>query len=115
MHEASIALSILETVVNLCRREGYQAVESVRIRVGKGSNILPDALSFAFDAAKLETIAGKAELIIEEVPIIASCKDCRRQVEMEGLFVLDCPECGSGSLRIVSGYEMEIVDMEVPD
>ena len=31
MHEASIALSVLETVSDLCQQEGYNSIESVRL------------------------------------------------------------------------------------
>jgi hydrogenase nickel incorporation protein HypA/HybF len=116
MHEASIAVSILDIVVGLCQREGYPAIESVRIRVGKGSNILPEALCFAFSAARKETIAADARLVIEEVGITAICLDCGKETELEDSYsLLACAACSSYSLRILSGYEMEIVDMEVAE
>jgi hydrogenase nickel incorporation protein HypA/HybF len=113
MHETSIAVSILETVVDLCRRDGYAAIESVRIRVGQGANILPEALSFAFDMAKQGTLAAEAVLLIEVVPLAARCDDCGCQMTMENRFSLDCPSCGGSSLRLIGGYDMEIIDMDV--
>ncbi|MDA8164546.1 MAG: hydrogenase maturation nickel metallochaperone HypA [Desulfobacteraceae bacterium] len=113
MHEASIAMSILETVIDQCRREGYHAIDSVRVRIGRGANILPDALAFAFDAAKLETPAVQAALIIEEVPLVARCRDCGLESESVDRLSLECPFCKQPSLQIVAGFEMEILDMEV--
>lgn len=113
MHEVSIALSLLDVVVNRCREEGYQAIDSVRIRVGKASGILPEAFTFALEAAKKDTIARDAEFVIELVPLGGFCNGCGRDFEMEGTYVLECPLCASPSFKIRKGYELEIVDMEV--
>jgi hydrogenase nickel incorporation protein HypA/HybF len=113
MHEASIALSILETVIGQCQREGYTVIENVRIRIGKATNILPDALTFAFNAAKQGTPAAEADLVIEEVPVAGRCSNCGKQTEMTDRFSLKCPACGQVSLHIQTGYEMNILDMEV--
>ena len=113
MHEVSIALSLLDIVVNKCREEGYQAIDSVRIRVGKASGILPEAFTFALEVAKKDTIARDAEFVIEVVPLGGFCNGCGSDFETEGTYVLECPFCASPSFKIHKGYELEIVDMEV--
>ena len=113
MHEVSIALSLLDIVVNRCREEGYQAIDSVRIRVGKASGILPEAFTFALEVAKKDTIARDAEFVIEWVPLGGFCNGCGSDFEMEGTYVFECPFCASPSFKINKGYELEIVDMEV--
>ena len=113
MHEVSIALSLLDIVVKKCREEGYHAIDSVRVRVGKASGILPEAFSFALEVAKKETIARGAEFVIETVPLGGLCNGCGSHFEVEATYVLECPVCGSPSLKIQKGYELEIVDMEV--
>jgi hydrogenase nickel incorporation protein HypA/HybF len=113
MHEASIAISLLETVSNLCRQEGYSTIESVRLKVGKAAGILPDALIFAFDVAKMGTIASQAELVIEYVPLGGICNECGSLFETDERFVFSCPVCNSTAIKITSGHEMQIIDMEV--
>jgi len=113
MHEASIAISLLDTVSALCRQEGYDSIESVRLRVGKAAGILPDALLFAFDVAKAGTIASQAELIIEFVLLGGCCNDCGSQFESDERFIYSCPECKSNAIKITRGNEMQIIDMEV--
>ena len=114
MHEASIVLSILDAVTEQCRKEGYGSIQSVRVRIGKAAGILPDALVFAFDIAKNSTIAENAELVIELVRVGGDCQDCGRDFEIDGSrFVYECPNCGSASIKVNKGYEMQIVDMEV--
>jgi len=113
MHEASIAISLLETISDLCRQEGYNSIETVRLKVGRAAGILPDALLFAFDMAKTGTIADQAELIIEHVALGGSCHDCGSQFESDERYIFCCPVCESKAIKIIRGDELQIVDMEV--
>ena len=112
MHEASIIMSILDTVCSQCVREGYEKITSIRLRIGKASNILPDALTFAFEIAQIDTIAHEADLLIESIPMGGYCKTCSHLFEFDK-FIYKCPACQSTSIKIDKGFEMEIVDMEV--
>ncbi|HTP05269.1 MAG TPA: hydrogenase maturation nickel metallochaperone HypA [Nitrospirota bacterium] len=114
MHEASIALSILDIVQSKCHEEGCNSVDSIRVRIGKAAGILPDSLIFAFDSAKDNTVAKNATLAIETVPVGGTCHDCKKEFTVEDVqYVFSCPLCGSKSFDITSGREMEIVDMEI--
>jgi hydrogenase nickel insertion protein HypA len=114
MHEASIALSIIDIVQAKCMEEGCNSVDSIRLRIGRAAGILPDALVFAFDASKDTTIAKNAKLVIESVPVGGTCNSCRKEFEApdNAQYVLSCPHCGSLSYEITRGREMEILDME---
>jgi hydrogenase nickel incorporation protein HypA/HybF len=113
MHEASIAISLLEMVSELCQQEGYNCIESVRLKVGKAAGIHPDALLFAFDVAKADSIAKQAELIIEYIPLGGFCSDCGSQFESEERYIYACPACKSSAIKITRGDELQIIDMEV--
>jgi hydrogenase nickel incorporation protein HypA/HybF len=115
MHEASIALSILDIVETKCREEGCRSVDSIRVRIGKAAGVLPDSLIFAFNAAKDNTVARNSQLIVEAVPVGGTCNDCKKEFTAadDAQFVFSCPLCGSKSFEITTGREMEIVDMEI--
>lgn len=113
MHETSIVLSILDTITRRCTEEGYSAIESVRLRIGMASGILPEAIVFAFEAAKLDTIADGAQLFIDRVMLGGTCHTCNGAFEVDEKYVFNCPLCGSQEIRIEKGYEMEIVDIDV--
>jgi len=113
MHEVSIALSLLELVERECREAGYHSIDSVRIKVGKASGILPEAFSFALNVAKKDTLARDAQFVIEVVPLGGFCNGCGRHFEIEEFFIFACPGCASPSFQISQGRELEIVDMEV--
>jgi hydrogenase nickel incorporation protein HypA/HybF len=113
MHEASIAISLIETVSDLCQQKGYNSIESVRLKVGKAAGIHPDALLFAFDVAKADTIAKQAELIIEYVLLGGFCCDCGLEFDSEERYIYACPACKSNAIKITRGDELQIIDMEV--
>jgi hydrogenase nickel insertion protein HypA len=114
MHEASIALSILDIVQSKCREEGCSSVDSIRVRIGKAAGIMTDSLIFAFDSAKDNTVAKNATLSVETVPVGGTCHECKKEFTVEDVqYVFSCPLCGSKSFEITRGREMEIVDMEI--
>ncbi len=114
MHETALALSILDIIVSKCSEVRGSRIDSVRVRIGKAAGVLPDALLFAFDAVKATTVAEKAMLVIEPVPVGGVCNTCKKQFSAnDAQYVFDCPLCGSKSFEITSGREMEIVDMEI--
>lgn len=113
MHEVSIALGLLEFATEYCKREGYKGIEEITVRIGKASGVMPEALHFAFEAVKIGTIAEKASLTIDEVPVSGFCHSCRSNFTVEEAYVLSCPMCGKSSFRLETGRELTICEMEV--
>lgn len=113
MHEASIALSLLSLVEQYCAKDNYNAVNSLKVRVGKLSSVMPDALLFAFDAIKSGTTAANAHLIIEEVNGGGMCNGCKGDFAFNTPYILECPLCGSSNFVITNGKELELIEMEV--
>ncbi|MGQ9570505.1 MAG: hydrogenase maturation nickel metallochaperone HypA/HybF [Thermodesulfovibrionales bacterium] len=113
MHELSIAQSLLDIAVKNCKNNGYKRKETKQVNIGRAAGILPDALLFAFDAVKIGTIADKAILNIEEVPVSGYCENCKKNFTVDEAFIISCPECGNFSLRIETGRELHINEMDV--
>lgn len=113
MHEASIALNVIEIAAENCRKAGYSRIDSIRLRIGRASGVMTDALLFAFDALKIDTIAAGATVIIDEIPVSGICGNCGKDFITKEVYVLCCPECGGLSFKVNTGRELEILDMEV--
>lgn len=113
MHELSIAQNLLDIVSVQCLKDGFKEIESINIKIGKASGILPDALSFAFDAIKTDTIAKNASLNIAEIPLTGLCRDCNSTFTVEEEYILCCPSCKGSSFVMTAGRELDIIDMEV--
>jgi hydrogenase nickel incorporation protein HypA/HybF len=114
MHELGIAQNILEIVQQYVPKEQTAAVRSIRIRVGPLSGIVPDSLEFCFQAIVHETEMQKASLTIDQLPAILNCNKCAYRFETKDLEFL-CRSCGSSDLELVSGKELEVVDIEVAE
>ena len=113
MHEMGIALQIVEiATASLPADLGQARVTRVNLKIGKLAAVVPDSLRFCFDVAVKETPLAGADLTIEEIPVVAKCKDCHAQwVIDEPVFI--CKTCQSGSLEILSGRELDIESIEV--
>ena len=112
MHELGIAENIIDIVRQSVAAGRASAVRSVRLRVGPFAGIVPDSLKFCFAAITGDTDMAKAELLIEQTPLAASCRDCGNKSEVEN-FIFRCTACGGENLEIVSGKELEIVEIEI--
>ena len=112
MHELSIALSVLDIVKSAAADAGLSRVDTVRLRIGRATGVLPEALHFAFDCSKAGTPAAGAALEIEEVPIGGHCGTCGRDFISPEPYVLACPLCGGGAFRITTGDELAVLDLE---
>ncbi len=113
MHEVSIAANLIEIVSEQCRKGGYSKVESIHLKVGRASGVMMDALLFAFDAIKADSLAQDAVLIIDEIAVSGRCGECGGAFAVKEEYVLQCPLCGGGSFKVLGGRELDIVDMEV--
>ena len=113
MHEVSIAQGLLEIAIDNCTKRGYKRIDLIKARVGRASGVVADSLLFAFEALKVDTIAEKAILDIEEIPVGGFCENCKKHFTVEEAFVVSCPVCGKNSFRLETGRELNIDEMEV--
>ena len=114
MHEVSIALGLIEELLRIAGENNAKNVIKVKLKIGEMSGIVTDSLMFAFDAIKIEhPLLSNAEILIEEVPLIYGCNVCGRTFQTEGAAFPSCPDCNSYKLKIISGEEQNIENVEV--
>jgi hydrogenase nickel incorporation protein HypA/HybF len=115
MHEMGIALQIVEiATASIPPDLDNSRVARVNLKVGKLAAIVPDSLRFCFSVAVKDTPLDGAELAIEELPVVARCKDCDTEWTIEEA-VFKCKACDSGSLEILSGRELDIESIELAE
>ena len=112
MHELSLCESIIETLTDQTRRQGFHRVRRVWLEIGALANVEQDALRFTFEIVRENTVAATAELHIATLPGRAWCADCAQTVAVDQYFD-PCPLCGGYQWRLTSGNEMRIKEMEV--
>jgi hydrogenase nickel incorporation protein HypA/HybF len=114
MHEISIIESVLELAEVKAREANSTSITVIKIRLGQFTAIAPEALEFAFDVARLGTLAERARLEIEVVPMVLHCVVCDAGTQPTTSISLICTQCGF-PVRIVSGEELQIEFIEVED
>ena len=112
MHEISIAESIVQIAETKAREQKARLVQVIKLRLGKFTTIVPEALQFAFEICREGTLSHAARLDIERIPMIVRCAVCDSSTEPMCGVCLICSECGF-PLEIISGEELEIEYIEV--
>lgn len=113
MHELAIAQSIVAVVEQQASACRAARVKGVRLRVGEASGIVADSLVFSFEMlAGLSPLLAGARLTIDHVPHLAHCQHCAQAFAVKR-FVPQCPTCATWSTDILSGTELQILEMEI--
>jgi hydrogenase nickel incorporation protein HypA/HybF len=113
MHEIGIVENIINTAQQACIQQGYNKIKSIRLKLGKASGVTKDSLIFSFNALKNNVLSEEALLIIDEINVKGTCEDCRQPFTTDDSYMLLCPLCGSASIQITEGKELEIVHLDV--
>jgi hydrogenase nickel incorporation protein HypA/HybF len=113
MHEGSIAESILNTLEERIADGRIPGrVRVIHLRVGRLMAVVPENLHFLFDIMAKGTPLEGARIEIENIPVHAACGVCGADFEISDVYFL-CPVCNSGEIRILTGKELAIEDVEV--
>ncbi len=112
MHEMSLAEGVLQIVEDTARREGGGRVSVVVLEIGQLAAVVPEALSFCFDAVTRGSIAEGARLEMIALPGEGYCMQCERTVPLQSP-VDACPRCGSGQVQLTQGNEMRVKEMQI--
>lgn len=113
MHELSIAMSIIDIAIDESESRSGAAVKVIHLRLGPLSGVIKEALLSAYELAREGSPMSDAELVIEDVPLVALCAACNAERTLDCFQDLCCPECRTPCGTIVSGRELEIVAMEI--
>jgi hydrogenase nickel incorporation protein HypA/HybF len=112
MHEVSIMAEALRMAVESAQTVGARRITGLRLRVGRLSGAVPEALQFAWDVVRQDTMAATAQLEIESVPAATWCATCQTEFECRDFFS-ECPCCHHVSGELRRGRELEIASVEM--
>jgi hydrogenase nickel incorporation protein HypA/HybF len=106
MHELAVTQGVVDAVVE---RTGTTPVTAVRLRVGRLSGVVPDALRFCFELVTAGTPLEGAALEIEEPEGRARCRTCGTEFALAGPILL-C-DCGSADVEVLAGRELAVASV----
>ncbi len=115
MHEMGIVKGILDAAEETARRSSATRINEVHVRIGDLTEIVDEALHFAFEALSPGTLAEGATLVVERVAPRSKCAACDATFS-HGRFDAVCPECGGFVCELLEGRELAIdcIDIDLP-
>ena len=114
MHELSIAMGIVDAALEEAQKREVQ-VSAVHLRLGALSGVVKDALLFSYEVACQDTALQGSKLIVEDVPVVVFCPQCKKRQTLASLQSFACPECGAPTMDILQGKELEVFALEVEE
>jgi len=112
VHEVSLMQSTLDLAEQQARQSGASTIHSLRMRIGLLSGVVADALRFAFEGLRQNTMAASAVLEIEEVRPACWCAGCQSEFQVND-YIYECPRCHQLSTDLRHGREMALVSLEI--
>ncbi len=113
MHELSIAMSVLDFAAKEAERRRGESISAIYLRVGPLAGVVSEALQSAFNLARETSATPQAELVVEDVDLVAYCSTCAAERTLASPACLQCPVCGTPTPEIIRGRELEIVALEI--
>ena len=103
----SIVASIVEIAESEAKKNNAKVISKLELDIGIVSGIELDALNFAFNSIKHETMLKYAEIKINIIKAKSKCENCNFEYDVEDVYSL-CPKCNSYKTNIIQGKEIKI-------
>jgi len=110
MHELGIARSIVDIVREESSRLGLRP-KTVELKIGSLSDVVPQALDFALEAATADNELTGVRFKTSVAPTTMKCRACEATFEVNGPD-FTCVTCGLADVDLVSGQELEVSSIE---
>ena len=116
MHEMSIVAGVLDAVQASAVDAGAERVTKITLRIGDMTEVIDEALEFAFEALTEGTMCESAELDVIRVSPRRACFGCGEEFDHDRFHRI-CPACGSYETQLLQGRELSIesIEVEFPD
>ena len=116
MHEMSIVAGVLDAGQASAVDAGAQRGTKITLRIGDMTEVIDEALEFAFEALTEGTMCESAELDVIKVSPRSVCFECGEEFDHDRFHRI-CPACGSYETQLLQGRELSIesIEVEFPD
>ena len=113
MHELSIAISMIDQIIEESECRGGLDVEIVHLKLGVFCGVDAHALLFCYELACEGTPLQGSKLVIESIPLVVHCPSCGKDRSPPSVYQICCPDCFTPTEKIVSGREIEVAFLEI--
>ena len=113
MHELGVVNYVIRDVKAVAEENHVSKVASITLEIGEVSGVIHSYLTDYFEwAKKKEPIMEDATLLIETIPAVTFCEDCKQEYETVK-YAKVCPYCKSEHTYLVRGNEFMIKEIMV--
>lgn len=113
MHEMGIAEGILSSAITGAEGASATRINTVDITVGVLTEVMEDALQFAWEAIRVGTMAEDAVLNVTMLDARSRCSDCGDEWVHDRYSGAKCPSCGGYLIQLLSGRELRIDTIDI--
>ncbi len=115
MHELGIVFNIADSLEEVARENNLKSIRSVTVEIGEVSTVIPEYLTdcWAWTKKKREIIRD-CEMKVDIIHAITHCDGCGRDYGTVAHGRI-CPYCKSEKTYLVTGNEISIKEITVPD
>ncbi len=112
MHELGVVFHVIKSVEDVAKEHEVREIQSVTLRLGEVSTVIPDYLTDCWNwAVKRTEILKDAQLKIETIPAVTYCENCQSRYSTTEHGKI-CPVCGSDQTYLLEGNEFVIKEIE---
>lgn len=111
MHELGIIVHISKTLDELAKENKLTDISSVTLEIGEVSGVVHEYLTDCWQYYRRKTpLISHAEMLIEEIPGITFCEDCKKTYPTVQ-YGRECPYCHGGNTYLLQGNECNIKEI----
>lgn len=115
MHELGVVFHCIKEINAIAAENGVDRISSVTIQIGEVSTVIPYYFEDCWNwAVKKETVLKDASVVIEKIDAVTHCNGCGQNYPTVE-YGKKCPHCGSDDTFLVTGNEIMIKEIQVPD
>jgi hydrogenase nickel incorporation protein HypA/HybF len=115
MHELGVVFHCVKQINEIARENKVKKINSVTIQIGEVSTVIPYYFEDCWNwAIKKEDVLKDSKLVIETIPAVTHCESCNQNYPTVK-YGKTCPLCASENTYLLTGNEILIKQIEVPD
>jgi hydrogenase nickel incorporation protein HypA/HybF len=122
MHEATLANSIVQTVLRHAEQAGAKKIRSVTVELGEWTTFNSEQVGFWVKVGFERTLARGVRILFKRMQGSIRCNSCGYEGKcpqpregMENLIgpILECPSCGNPDVEITQGREATVKSITI--
>jgi len=113
VHELGIAQGILDSAVTAATEAGAERINTVSVSIGHLTEVMEDALHFAWQAVSGGTLAEGAGLEVMMLAASSECALCGHEWEHGRYDGAQCPACRGYIVSLLRGRELKIDSIDI--